>query len=159
MKNYSIFILPVFLASLLAFSCSDENPASVVLVFEEARSPSDYISPSGNFRKTNPTMGLISYIKDDTLRFYSPKTNFDTLSLAVPKEGLEIQIKEKIAPFNYLLQQGDTILVTIDEFGNSFLKSKVSQENTTFYNLPYEISTGQKYLGMSLLVGLVSFGH
>lgn len=157
MGKYLAILLPLLFG--ICSSCSDKDKNKVVLIFDRPIHATHYVSASFFFRRFNPDAGVISYFKKDTVMFYSPKKDFDTLKLSVKGDGIEVVFKKSLEPFRYYLMAGDTVLFHLDSLEKPFLDSKVSKTNTNFYNLPYQIKTGVKYLKMHPSIGLVNLGY
>lgn len=151
------FLICICFLSL--FSCKEPMQKEVIVIFDKPIHATHYVSASKFFRRFNPDAGVISYLKKDTVMFYSPKKDFDTLKLSAKGDGIEVVFKKSLEPFRYYLMTGDTVLFHLDSLEKPFLDSKVSKTNTKFYNLPYQIKTGVKYLKMHPSIGLVNLGH
>ncbi len=127
-----------------------EKESQVIIIFQDAvEQTTTNIFMSKSYA---PDVGDIAFIDaDGSYIQYNPRTiGYDTLSVPAYCGYAELsfmyQVYEKI-PF--LLEAGDTVLVSYGENLRPRIRSKNSSYNTWLYNLPYEDSRAVNPIGYS----------
>lgn len=147
MKYISILIL------LLIFSCQEkedlptEIDKTIVLCFDHY-APPYYKSPGAGF--SHLPIPLVAYI-DSTKTYieYTPKIDFDTITIYSPKEFQELALSYRNFEYAYYpLLQGDTIIISMDSLNYPLLKSKHYPERNRIYNMNYEIRKKHLHSGL-----------
>lgn len=132
----------VFFSSCISGTDSAPEPAGhVTLIFSGAPDQMK-TDKAGSRSVTVPDAATVRYIDRDCHEIrYCPRTiGNDTLTIPTYRGYAEIlhlyQLHEEIP---YLLADGDTVLVRYDRNLRPVLESKVSEENTMLYNMPWLI--------------------
>lgn len=147
MINWKFAILPVLLAVCSCGGNKTVDPAprdlrngKVVVIFENCPSQTS----TGKFGSSSSRLyeSTIAYIdgKGDLVLFEPRMLGRDTLELPVYQGYAEMRHQYSAVEFdNYLLKEGDTVLVRYDAAQRPMLTSLVYEGNTNLYNLPYSL--------------------
>ena len=147
MKKWIFAILPALLAVCSCGGNKTEDPAprdlrngKVVVIFENCPSQTSTGKFGGSFFR--PYESTIAYIdgKGDLVLFEPRQIGRDTLEIPAYQGYAEMRHQYAAAEFdNYLLKEGDTVLVRYDAACRPKLTSLVYEGNTDLYNLPYTL--------------------
>lgn len=147
MINWKFVILPALLAVCSCGGNKTVDPAprdlrngKVVVIFENCPSQTS----TGKFGGSSSRLyeSTIAYIdgKGDLVLFEPRMLGRDTLELPVYQGYAEMRHQYSAVEFdNYLLKEGDTVLVRYDAAHRPMLTSLVYEGNTDLYNLPYSL--------------------
>lgn len=162
--NTKLCICIVILSSVILWACSDTkgeeiNDNHVVTVCFEHYAPSRYFTPGG---MSHIPMHKVEYMNEHGIYTrYTPDTLHDTLVLACTDGIAELKLSYRDFEYQYfLLQQGDTVSVSLDSLDFPIVRSKHFPGCDSIYNMNYRLRRGRTFCNLEAKTCLgSSFRH